>query len=184
MTTVEASLSTVASAIITANARSFPRMVDKVRTMVADPACSAQVLTSVILSDPMMTAVLISRCNTAAGESHEGIFKVSGGVVFLGLASLNGLSQEIEGIEDDLRSRLGPCWSAANGCGAMTRILAKHCGNPPEIRDDETLYVHGMLSLLGVIYAVQCFPQAYTTLSNSVAEDKAPCQRLNNEFLA
>jgi HD-like signal output (HDOD) protein len=150
---------TIYGRLITAGGVSFPRTIEKIDRLSADPRAPTGVITAVIGSDPMLSALTISRANAI---SSTDLTQVSSSVMLLGMASVRGLLRDVEPIPEVSRKIMASCWSLANAAATMTRLLAGHCGKIKQIgADDETLYVMGLLHDLGTVAAILHFPQEY-----------------------
>jgi HD-like signal output (HDOD) protein len=153
------SLDAIYGRLVTAGGVSFPRTIEKIDRLSIDPRASTGVITAVIGSDPMLSALTISRANAT---SSTDLTQVSSSVMLLGMASVRGVLRDVEPIPEPSRKIMASCWSLANAAATMTRLLAGHSGKIKAIgTDEETLYVMGLLHDLGTIAAILHFPHEY-----------------------
>ena len=83
-----------------------------------------------------------------------------------------------------LRKNLASCWSLANSCATMTRVLANYCGPTLSAKSDsETLHAAGLLHDLGTIVAQIHFPNEYAKAICRLDERSADLSRLLREEL-
>lgn len=166
-------LPTIAARVVSAPALTFPQMSHKVALMAGDSSCSAQLVASVIISDPMLSAVTLSRANVATASSHNAIHQVSNAVVLLGLGMVHGIALEMQAAPAICNRHLAACWSLSNACATMCRILTGICpsGLPKDL-DHETAILHGLLHDLGSIVSICYFYEHYRQAEKYIDSDQ------------
>jgi HD-like signal output (HDOD) protein len=148
---------------------SFPQVIAKMQRISVDPDCSIPLVSSILLSDPMFSALAISRACVGSDFTSA---TVSASVAKLGLAAVQGLCQDIRPIPDSQRQIMAAHWSQANACAQMTRLLAPFCQTPFAQRsDEEQLGILGLLHNLGAPAAELLFPQAYAAAGEQLRGD-------------
>lgn len=164
-------LPTIASRVLTAGPISFQRTLVKLQRMIADPACSSQLVSSVLTSDPMLSALVLSRANAALVDRAP-ITSMPAAVSRLGLSSVQGLLAEVSPVSSAQTNLIAAHWSLGMATGAMTRILARMCFRRHEgSEDDDLLHTCGLCHDLGNAVAHMAFPKAWRAAGQLVSDD-------------
>lgn len=152
-------LATIAARMVTVTCSSFPRSLDKLDRLLSEGTVPTQVVAAVLASDPMLAAQMLGEANATASSD---ITQLSAAMMNIGLGSVHGLIRGCGAIPADKRQEMAACWSQANACATMTRIVAVNCGNRLRATyDEETLQAAGLIHDLGTIIAILHFPDDY-----------------------
>ena len=148
-------LPTIASRVMTTPGFTFPRTIEKLESLFADPAVPGEVVQAVISSDPILTAVTLSQANLAG----EGVTRLSEALRTVGLGGVIGITRGFLQIPPVCTKHLAACWQQANACAIMTPLVAKVAAtHAPSLEvsqmDDQTLATAGLLQESGVRAAV------------------------------
>ncbi len=163
-------LTTIASTVLTQPPLSFASTVRKLDRMVIDPACSPALVASILATDPMLSALVLSRANAAAPAGHPQISQISSAVIYLGTSMIQGLLSEILPITAHHREVLAAHWARANATGTMCQILARMCLRERlEHISLETIHLCGLLHDIGTMIAYVRFPDQTAAAAQLVA---------------
>jgi HD-like signal output (HDOD) protein len=174
-------LPSIAARLLTVSCMGFTSSLDKLARLVAEGSAPMSVLVSLIGADPMLTAQVLGQANST---STADISQLSAAMSHLGLGSVHGLVRTSMPIPAALRKNLASCWSLANSCATMTRVLANYCGPTLSAKSDsETLHAAGLLHDLGTIVAQIHFPNEYAKAICRLDERSADLSRLLREEL-
>lgn len=156
-------LPTIASRVLSTSGFTLGKTLEKLKHLIVDPGSSEEVVRSLIISDPMLTAVVLGQAN----QTNDGGTKMSEALRTLGLGGVLGLTRGFIPIPALAERTIGGCWRLGHACGILTRIIARvvaarHQNSPLSAIDDETLQAAGLLHDLGSAVAVMRFPGEYT----------------------
>ena len=164
------SLTTIASTVLTQPPLSFATTVRKLDRMVIDPACAPNLVASILATDPMLSALVLSRANAAAPPGHPQISQISSAVIYLGMSMVQGLLGEVLPITARHRDVLASHWARANATGTMCQILARMCLRERlEHISLETLQLCGLVHDIGTLIAYVRFPEQTAAAAQLVA---------------
>ena len=134
----------------------FEHVLLKLERMVVDPDCSSQLVCSLLMSDPMLCALVLSRANCGNAEASNSLNKAVSG---LGLSSIHGFCEECGFIPNEQKAVLAKLWSGANAASIFARIIAAHSKTlDPSIANDEVAACIGLLHDIGSIASYHLFP--------------------------
>jgi HD-like signal output (HDOD) protein len=155
-------LPTIASRVMTTPGFSFPRTIEKLESLFADPAAPSDVAQAIIGSDPILTAVTLSQANL----SGEGVTRLSDALRTVGLGGVIGISRGFQPVPSVCTKYLAACWNQANACAIMTPLVAKMAAtHAPGLEvaqmDDQTLSIAGLLHDLGTALALVRFTDEF-----------------------
>lgn len=171
---------TIAAKIVTLPAMTFARTLGKLDQLLGDPEGSTGVVASVLASDPLLTALVVGRANVGAQE----VTQVGAAMGVLGLATVHGLVRDTHPLPREHLATISACWSLANACATMCRILARRSpAARAAARDEETLHVLGLLHDLGTIAATLHFPVPYARACERVAAGEGHFHEMLKEEL-
>lgn len=174
-------LPTIAARLLTVSCLGFPSSLDKLDRLIAEGSAPRSVLVGLISADPLLTAQVLGQANSSSASD---ITQLTGAMSHLGLGSVHGLVRSSLPIPVALRRELAGCWSLANACANMTRVLADYCAPTLSAKsDDETLHVAGLLHDLGTIVALVHFPAEYERAAKRLDERGSSLGRLLREEL-
>ena len=149
------SLNHIATACISTCAYSFPRVVEKMEHMVMDSDCTSQLISSIILTDPMLSALVLSRANATEPDN---LLHVNKAISALGLSSIFGFCDECLRIGRSKQRKMASLWAAANACASMCCIVAKQCRiENNELKDNEICHIIGLIHDIGSIVGLGSF---------------------------
>ena len=149
------SLNHMATACISTCAYSFPNVVEKIERMVMDSDCTSQLICSIILSDPMLSALVLSRANATEPDTYLHTNKA---ISVLGLSSIFGFCDECLRISRSKQRKMASLWAAANACASMCCIVAKQSRiDNNEMQDKEICHTVGLLHDIGSIVGLGNF---------------------------
>ena len=150
---------TIAAKIVTLPAMTFARTIGKVDQLLSHPDGSIGVAGAVVASDPLLSALIIGRANAGSGLE---LTQVGAAMGVLGMATVHGLVRDTRPLPREHLAAMSACWSLANACATMCRVLARRSPVArAAARDEETLHVLGLLHDLGTIAAILHFPEPY-----------------------
>ncbi len=157
-------LPTIASRVMTTPGYSFPKTLEKIRAITTQLNAPLRVMESLIQSDPMLTAMILSQAEQA-NRGRESL-RIDEAIKELGLGGIAGLAQGCMLVPEAARSRLAGNWSLAKATGVMAPILARIAQShlPPDVLtkyDPGTLATCGLLHDLGTPVALLRFPVEY-----------------------
>lgn len=159
-------LSQIASTCISSCPFTFAQVLKKLERMLLDPDCTSQLISSIILSDPMLCALTLSRANAS---EHANIVQINQAVSVLGLSMVHGFCDECQAIESSKVTSMAQQWAAANACAAMTRILGPLTSfSAEEMNNPETLSCLGLLHDIGNILCNTYFEEQFTQAQQSI----------------
>jgi HD-like signal output (HDOD) protein len=172
---------TIAAHMVCVTSVSFQRSLDKIDRLITQESVPVQVLTAVLANDPMLTAQILAEAN--ATSSIE-LTQLSAAMLHVGLGSVLGVVRSTNAIPEAQRQDLASCWSHANACAALTRLLANYCVGRLQIRyDEETLQCAGLLHDFGSIIAVTQFPAEYARACDRLDQEEGSFSELLKEEL-
>lgn len=177
-------LPTIASRILTTTGFTLPRTTEKLTSLITDTGASAELVRSMVASDPMLTAVVLGQAHQAA----EGGTRLSEALRSVGLGGVIGLTRGFMTIPETARPAVGGCWQLGNACGMLTRIIARmvaghHPGSDLAALDDETLHAAGLLHDLGSALAAVRFPAEYAKATARQDAGEGPFSQLLHKEL-
>jgi HD-like signal output (HDOD) protein len=174
-------LATLAARMVSVAGASFPRSLSKLDRLISQGTVPTQVVIAVLGTDPMLTAQVLAEANaTSSGD----ITQISAAMLHIGLGSVHGLIRAAAHIPEEHRKALADCWTQANACATMTRLLATACAGRLQAHyDDETLQTAGLLHDLGTIIAILQFPAEYQRACERLEREEIPLSRLLKEEL-
>lgn len=174
-------LPTIAARMLTVSCMGFPSSLDKLSRLIAEGSAPRSVLVGLISADPLLTAQVLGQANSCAATD---ITQLTAAMNHLGLSSVHGLVRSSIPISAHLRRDLAGCWSLANACANMTRVLADYCAPTLAAKsDEETLHAAGLLHDLGTIVALVHFPEDYERAALRMDERGSTLTRLLREEL-
>ncbi len=174
-------LPTIAARMLTVSCLGFPSSRDKIDRLVEEGSAPLSVLVALISADPMLTAQVLGQANST---STSDITQLTNAMSHLGLGSVHGLVRDSLPIPDGLRRDLAGCWSLANACANMTRVLADYCTPTLAAKsDEETLHAAGLLHDLGTIVAMAHFSEEYARAVARLDGERTSINRLLREEL-
>ena len=174
-------LPTIAARMLTVSCLGFPSGREKIDRLIVEGSAPLSVLVALISTDPLLTAEILGHANSA---SHTEITQLTAAVTHLGLGSVHGLVRASLPIPDHLRRELAGCWSLANACANMTRVLAEYCTPTLAAKtDEETLHAAGLLHDVGTIIALAHFHDEYDRALHRLDDHRANINRLVREEL-
>ncbi|HEX3135723.1 MAG TPA: HDOD domain-containing protein [Planctomycetota bacterium] len=174
-------LPTIAARMLTVSCLGFPSSLDKIDRLIVEGSAPISVLVALISADPLLTAQVLGQANSSSGAE---LTQLTNAMTHLGLGSVHGLVKGSLPIPDTLRRDLAGCWSLANACANMTRILADYCTPTLGAKaDEETLHAAGLLHDLGTIVALMHFNDEYQRAVARLDERGAHLNRLLREEL-
>jgi HD-like signal output (HDOD) protein len=152
-------LPSIASRLLSVGCVGFPSSRDKIERLISEGSTPLPMLVALISADPMLTAQILGQANSTSGAD---ITQLTAGITHLGMGSVHGLVRAGEQVPDGLRKDLAGCWSLANACANMTRVLATYCAPTlTATSDEETLHNAGLLHDLGTMVGILHFNQEY-----------------------
>lgn len=158
---------TIAAKIVTLPAMTFARTLGKIDQLLSHPEGSLPVVGAVVASDPLLTAIIIGRANAGSGLE---LTQVGAAMGVLGMATVHGLVRDTRPLPREHLGAISACWSLANACATMCRVLARRSAVArAAARDEETLHVLGLLHDLGTVAAILHFPEPYARACARVA---------------
>jgi HD-like signal output (HDOD) protein len=174
-------LPTIAARMLTVSCMGFPSSLDKIDRLIIEGSAPLSVLVALIGADPLLTAQVLGQANSSSGGE---LTQLTNAMAHLGLGSVHGLVKGSLPIPEAMRRDMAGCWSLANACANMTRILADYC-TPTLVAkiDDETLHAAGLLHDLGTIVALVHFNAEYQRAVERIDERGANLNRLLREEL-
>lgn len=144
--------------ILTAGLPTFPRTVAKLEHLITEAEAPAQVVASVLATDPALTALVIGQANAAGHATTlltEAIRRIGVGVV---LATARGAVP----VADSQRKALAGLWAQANAVAVLVPILVDlRQGHIHGRWDAETLHLIGLVHDLGHTLALTHFTREY-----------------------
>lgn len=161
-------LPTLAATVLCAPACSFASTLNKVRRMARDPSCPPRILSDVLASDPMLTALALSR---AGGASDLSDCDLEAAVAQLGLAAVAGLAEEVEPIADGQKTLMASCWAQATATATLAGILIPFCRTPPEL-SSTAIAVCALLHDLGGIMARFLHPTGVAAAATRIETER------------
>jgi len=174
-------LPTIAARMMTVSCMSFASSRDKIDRLISEGSAPLSVLVALISADPLLSAQVLGQANSSSTAEFT---KLTDAMSHLGLGSVHGLVKASLPIPEGLRRDLAGCWSLANACANMTRVLADYCTPTLAAKsDEETLHVAGLLHDLGTIVAMTHFGEEYTRALNRLGENRSNINRLVREEL-
>jgi HD-like signal output (HDOD) protein len=174
-------LPTIAARMMTVPCLGFPSSRDKLDRLVSEGTAPLTVLVALIGTDPLLSAQVLGQANSSSAGD---ITQLTAAIAHLGLGSVHGLVKAVQPVPDALRRDLAGCWSLANACANMTRVLADYCTPTLAAKsDEETLHLAGLLHDLGTIVAMTHFPEAYARAAARLDENGTHLNRLLREEL-
>ena len=149
------SLNHLASSCICTCPFTFEHVLQKLERMVIDTDCTSQLIGSLIISDPMLATLVLSRAN---GGSQESVNVLSHAISVLGLASIHGFCEECLIIGKKRQAGMATLWSAANAAASFCRIIAERASNlDEEFENPEVCRTIGLIHDIGSIIAYASF---------------------------
>jgi HD-like signal output (HDOD) protein len=174
-------LPTIAARLLTVSCMGFPSSLDKIDRLLTEGSAPRSVLVGLISADPLLSAQVLGQANSSA---HTDITQLTAAMSHLGLSSVHGLVRSSLPIPPTLRRDLAGCWSLANACANMTRVLADYCTPTLAAKADaETLHLAGLLHDLGTIVALVHFPEDHARAAARLDERGSSLARLLREEL-
>jgi two-component system, cell cycle response regulator len=174
-------LATIASRVVGMPCVGFPRSLEKVDRLLSEGDAPLTVVTSIIATDPLLTALILG---TANATSTKEITQLSDALVSVGLGAIHGLVRSAGHIPDARRKDIASCWALANATGTMVRVLAAHCSDTLSTRiDDETLHAAGLLHDLGTVVAMLHFGDEYQRACDRLDDGQGPLPKLMRDTL-
>ena len=171
-------LPTIAARMMTVACFGFPSNRDKIDRLVSEGTAPLSVLVALIGTDPLLSAQVLGQANSASSAE---LTQLTTAMAHLGLGSVHGLVKASVPVPDHLRRDLAGCWSLANACANMTRVLADYCTPTLAAKsDEETLHLAGLLHDLGTIVAMTHFGDDY---ARAVARLDGPGNQNINRLL-
>jgi HD-like signal output (HDOD) protein len=165
--TCRLAINTIAAKIVTLPVMTFPRTLGKIDRLLGDAKAKPGVAASVLASDPLLSALILGRANAASGQD---LTQVGPAMGVLGVATVHELIRGTAPLPREHLAAMSACWSLANACGTMCRILGRRSAVAPAApRDEGTLHTLGLLHDLGTIAAILHFPAAYARTSERLA---------------
>ena len=151
------SLNHLATACICICPMTFEHVLLKLERMVVDPDCNSQLICSLLMSDPMLCALVLSRANCGNPEPTTSLNKA---ISILGLSGVHGFCEECAYIPQQQKASLAKLWSAANASSIFARIVAAHSKTlDPAVAHDEVAACIGLLHDLGSIVSYHLFDE-------------------------
>ena len=174
-------LPTIAARLMTVACYGFPSNRDKIDRLMIEGTAPLSVLVSLIGTDPLLSAQVLGQANSSSpGE----LTQLTTAMAHLGLGSVHGLVKASLPVPEALRGPLASCWSLANACATMTRVLADYCTPTLAAKsDDETLHLAGLLHDLGTLVAMTHFSEEYSRASVRLDQHGTHINRLLREEL-
>lgn len=174
-------LPTIAARMLTVSCLGFPSSLDKIDRLIVEGSAPLSVLVALIGADPLLSAQVLGQANSSSGSE---LTQLTSAMSHLGLGSVHGLVKGSLPIPETMRRDLAGCWSLANACANMTRILAEYC-TPTLVAkvDEETLHAAGLLHDLGTIVALMHFNDEYQRAVARLDERGSTLNRLLREEL-
>lgn len=174
-------LPTIAARMMTIACFGFPSNRDKIDRLMIEGSAPLPVLVALISTDPLLSAQVLGQANSSASGD---LTQLTTAMAHLGLGSVHGLVKASLPVPDHLRRDLAGCWSLANACANMTRVLADYCTPTLAAKsDDETLHLAGLLHDLGTIVAMTHFSEEYARAVARLDDHGAHINRLLREEL-
>lgn len=172
-------LPTIAARMLMVSCMGFASSRDKIDRLITEGSAPLSVLVALISADPLLSAQVLGQANST---SHAEITQLTDAMTHLGLGSVHGLVKASLPIPDGLRRDLAGCWSLANACANMTRVLADYCAPTLAAKsEEETLHAAGLLHDLGTIVAMTHFGEEYARAVNRLGEHGSHINRLVRE---
>lgn len=131
----------------------LPDVVHKIQKEFADDDYDAAKITTLIQSDPSITAKLLKTANSALYRGNAPIETLQQAVVRMGMAVIRkqimiyAASELFESKSTGMQNRMQSLWKACRKVSAFSRVLAARCGR----FDPEMAQMAGLLSDLGII---------------------------------
>jgi HD-like signal output (HDOD) protein len=136
-------------------------------------------LAAIIASDPVLGAVLLGRANALSSVPTGSL---TNAVMVVGLGSVQGLVQSAKEIPEEYRATMAACWSQANACATLCRILGRRVAAVSDI-DEETWHTLGLIHDLGGIASRLYFPVEQARAEARLAAGDGPFALLLTEEL-
>lgn len=171
------SLPSLAAAVLSTTSFSFAASLDRLRRLLRDSACSAPLIAEFAISDPMLSAAILSRANAARGSGQVEMTDLSQVISWMGLSVVEGLIIAARPIEDAHRQDLAQAWTQANAVSALARHLAEAARRQGAPLDPILAALAGLTHDLGAIVARRRFPAAYAMASNQAADGRVGFNR-------
>jgi HD-like signal output (HDOD) protein len=163
-------LASIAARITGIGPLSFPRTLGKLNTLMSATDGPTNVLSAILASDPILSAVILGRANTLAPLSTGSI---TNAVMVLGLSSVHALVQSAHAIPEPDRASMAACWSQANACAMLCRIIGRRVAAISDF-DEETWHSLGLIHDLGGIIARLYFPEEQRRAEARLAAGDGP----------
>jgi HD-like signal output (HDOD) protein len=174
-------LATISARLALATSTSFPKSLDKLDRLIGEGSTPVPVLTSVLATDPLLTAILLGDANAT---SSTDVTQLSTALIKLGLGAVHGHIRAAAHIPEGQRKELAAHWSLANACATMTRTLAIYCSITLSAKpDEETLQAAGLIHDIGSIMAILLFPDEYARACDRLDLGQGPLPHLLREEL-
>lgn len=172
-------LPTIAARMLTVACMGFASSRDKIDRLITEGSAPLTVLVALISADPLLSAQVLGQANST---SRAEITQLTNAITHLGVGSVHGLVKASLPIPEGLRRDLAGCWSLANACANMTRVLAEYCAPTLAAKsDEETLHTAGLLHDVGTIVAMMHFGEEYARAINRLGEPGSHINRLVRE---
>lgn len=172
------SLALIQSRLLTTGLPTFPRTVAKLEHLILEAEAPAQVVASVLATDPSLSALVIGQANAAGHATPlltQAIRQIGVGVVLT-------TARSAVPVVASQRKALASLWAEANAAAVMVQILVDLRRNHLRGRwDDETLHMAGLLHDLGHIIALSLFTREYAAACVRLQQGQGPFHALVGE---
>ncbi len=163
---------------------SFPDIYFRLQEAIRDPASSAGRIAGIIGSDPGLAACLLRLANSpfyALGRPVDSLLRA---VMVIGAGELGQLALGVAVVSrfGDLPEgalTMRQAWEHAVGCGVLARVLAAQMGG----REDERLFVAGLLHDLGRLVMLRRLPRHTARAMALAREERLPLWQAEREVL-
>jgi HD-like signal output (HDOD) protein len=140
-------LTTIQTRIMTAGAVTFPKTIAKLEQLVRDSEAKAQVIASVVATDPVLSALIIGQANT--GQSGE-VLHLTQAIRRTGMGVVITAARGALPVAEGERKALASAWAQANACATLIPILVDHRRyHLKKTWDPELLLLAGLVHDLG-----------------------------------
>lgn len=160
--------------------KTFPAVITRILSIIADPESSAKDLTTVISMDPALTARVLTVVNSPYYGFSSRIASLNHAVVILGYDNVKNIALGVSVFHLFKRADRGHLvriWKHAICCAIFSRILAKRIRLPAY----EEAFVAGLLHDVGKIVLCDFNPKAFNMAYYTYLHEK---QKLNRHFEA
>ena len=169
---------TIENMMAMTQAKTFKPVIEKLRRLVIDSRCNPKVVTAILSSDPMLTAVVVGRANFA-GQHSRNPGQTATAIGTLGISGLAGLLEEIEPFTGPQASALAPCWSHASATSTLACLIAKHCAGKLERDVDvDVVATAGLIHDLGSILTLMQLGDRYHQAAKRLLAGEGPLHHL------